>query len=69
MSAEWAAVYITAIGGAGTAANVYMTKSIYAKILELKLWALDNFIHKDEMERIRQRAQYAESENRLRSSK
>jgi hypothetical protein len=49
VNAEWAAIYITLIGLAGTALNVWIALTIRASVLKMQLWATDKFVSKDDM--------------------
>lgn len=49
MSTEWVAIYITVISIFGTGLNLWITTRIRNDILELKLWALEEFVKKNDM--------------------
>lgn len=70
MMLEGTAVYLTAIGTAGTVFNVWLNTKIKADVLELKNWVLTNFITKDDLpthlEPLRNLVQLRQSEERLR---
>ena len=51
MSAETGILIITLIGAIGTGVNVYLTLTIANSTLKLKLWATENFVHKEEFNR------------------
>lgn len=51
MGAEWVAIYITVIGAAGTAINLWITTRISNSILKLELRITEKFATKEEMER------------------
>lgn len=49
MTPEQAAIYLTVIGGLGTAFNVWLTLIIRNSVLGLKLWTHENFVSKEDM--------------------
>ena len=49
MTPQDAAVYITIVGTIGTVLNIYFTLLISKSVSDLKLWATDKFVSKDDM--------------------